>query len=322
MESKYKFSEDYKELCDLMAPILANYQNQAIFQFILQAIVTEGNRVWNENESDERFKVTKLEIPSADQTMIPVQVMEKQGEHRTDSPCLIYYHGGGWIFPFMVSHLRLVREYIERTCCKVVCVNYRLVPDFPFPKGLEDCYSTLLWTHENAQSLGIDPTRIVVGGDSAGGHYSAVVSLMARDKNGPAIAGQMMTYPATDARMDTESMKLFTDTPMWNAPMTELVYKLYLANGDFGMRPYFSPIEAESLKNLPRAYIEVADIDCLRDEGIEYAEALKAAGVDVQLHKTIETIHGFDYLTNPNKTIEESFMLRTAFLNSIWRDCQ
>jgi len=311
MQNKYRISDEFKAICEMMAPILAN--NQEVFQ----AIIAEGNRAWDSNESDEQIRVTKYEIQSADQAIIPVQVMEAAGASAVNAPCLIYYHGGGFVFPVLGSHLQLIREYIQRTACKVVCVNYRLAPNHPFPKPIEDCYSTLMWTHENAASLGIDSNRIAVGGDSAGGSFAAVMALMARDKNGPPIAGQMLIYPTTDARLQTESMKAFTDTPVWNAPMTDVVYKLYLQNGDFGMRSYASPAEADSLENLPRAYVEVAEFDPLRDEGIEYAEALKAAGIDTELYKTEGAVHGFDYILG-SQTVNDSLKRRAAFLNSVF----
>lgn len=311
MDYNNEYDEEYNELKKAMDPVLARDQ------MYTKAVIAIGKKVWNENCSDKDFKVSKYEISSQDGTLIEVQVTEKQDAQK-NAPCLVYYHGGGWLLPVMTAHLQLIKEYVSRTDCKVVCVDYRLIPEFAFPKALEDCYSALLWAHDNAKDLGINPENIVVGGDSAGAHFAAVISLVARDKKGPSIAGQMMMYPATDATMSSESMKNCIDTPMWNGPMTAVVYGQYLANGDFGMRSYVSPIEADHT-NLPKAYIEVTHVDPLRDEGIAYANALEKAGVDVELVRTKRTIHGFDYLAVPNDTIKQSFEKRANFLNSIWK---
>jgi acetyl esterase/lipase len=311
MKNKYPIHPDFNQICEMMEPVLANDQE------VLKAMIEEGYRVWNSNESDSQIRVTKYDIPSADGTPVPIQVLEKQGESESAAPCLVYYHGGGFVIPFLEFHFGLIREYILRTGCKAVCVNYRLAPEFPFPKPLEDCCAALLWTTEHAGELGIDPKRIVIGGDSAGGHFTAAVSMMARDKGMPAIAGQMLIYPATDTRLETDSMKSYTDTPVWNSVITAMVYQLYLKNGDCGMRSYVSPLEAESLENLPRAYVEVADFDALRDEGVLYAEALQRAGVTAELRRNEGTVHAFDYLPG-SAAREESLKERARFLNSVF----
>lgn len=315
MAYNYPISSDFDDVCQMMAPLLANEEGA------LEAIINLGQEAWNNNVTDDVIKVIKYKIPTVDNSSIDVHVMEKNGEEQKDAPCLVYYHGGGWVLPALSYHLDLIREYILRTSCKVVCANYRIAPKFPFPIPFEDCYSTLLWTVENAEKIGINPKKIALGGDSAGGNLTAAVSQKAVNENGPKIAGQMMIYPATDARMQTESMKKYVDTPVWNGPMTQLVYQLYLKNGDCGMRPYVSPMEAGSFAGLPKAYVEVAEYDCLRDEGLAYAEALKAAGVDVTIMDTKgkNTVHAFDYIPG-SKVITESLQKRAEFLLSAFGD--
>ncbi len=308
MTTKYAVSPDFEQLDQLMQPILTNDPNA------FPMFIAEGLKAWNGNVTDDKIKVTKYEIPSIDDEMIEVQVMELADKSDNQAPCLVYYHGGGWILPVLGFHIGLMREYIMRTSCKVVCVNYRIAPQHPFPVPFKDCYQTLLWVEANAAKIGIDTDRIVVGGDSAGGTLSTTVAMMARDNNGPRIAGQMLIYPATDARLNTESMVTFTDTPVWNGPITNVCYGLYLKNGDCGMREYVSPIEAESLAGLPQAYVEVAEFDPLRDEGINYAKALKAAGVSTRLNQTKSTTHAFDYIPG-SPIIEDSLIKRAEFLN-------
>lgn len=200
-------------------------------------------------------------------------------------------------------HVRLIREYTLGVGCKIVLVDYRIALDYPFPTCVEDCYSALKWVYENAESLNIDTNKIAVGGDSAGGNLSAVMSQMARDRKGPALCFQMLIYPTT-AIEETESMKLFDDTPVWNCNLSKLMWKVYLRNGDMGMRPYFAPIEAESLKDLPPAYVEVNEFDPLRDEGIEYANALTKNGVKVELVQLKGTVHAYDLIAESNITKE------------------
>lgn len=209
-------------------------------------------------------------------------------------PCLIYLHGGAFVLKSAAFHKRLICDYTSQTPCKVVFVDYRLAPQHPFPVAVEDCYAALNWVYQNAAEIGVAPQRIAVGGDSAGGALAAALCLMARDRKAPKIAFQMLIYPVTDARLNTKSMKEFSDTPLWNARQNEKMWKLYLKEGCPLERAYASPMEATSFYDLPSAYVEVAEYDCLRDEGILFAEALKKNGVPVELNQTKGTIHGFE----------------------------
>ncbi len=307
MTNKYPVNPDFQAVCDMMEPVLAGDQA------VIQAMIEQFFQEWKNNSSDEEIKVTKLSIPSSDGAQLEVQVMEPQADSKQPAPCLVYYHGGGFILPINPFQLALIREYIRGTSCKVVCVDYRLAPAVAFPTPVEDCYQTLLWTYQNAASLGIDPDKIVLGGDSAGGLFATVVALMARDKNGPKAAAQMLIYPTTDARLETESMKTFVDTPVWNAPITDMVYKLYLRDGNQGLLAYSSPMEADSVADLPPAYIEVTEFDCLRDDGLLYAKKLQEAGVATELRRTEGTVHAFDYALE-SKIVAESLVHRVQFL--------
>lgn len=209
-------------------------------------------------------------------------------------PCLVYYHGGGFFFGAGGYHYKYAQEYALKTPCKVIMVQYRLAPKHPHPTPSEDCYAALRWAFENADSLGIDKTRIGVGGDSAGGALAAAVCQMARDRNTDLPCLQMLIYPVTDRRMQTESNRKFTDTPMWNSKLSVKMWKGYVPNADAPDIAYASPMEAARFDNLPQAYVEVAEFDCLHDEGVAYAEAMRATGVDVSLNELQGTMHGFD----------------------------
>jgi acetyl esterase/lipase len=215
---------------------------------------------------------------------------------RTTAPAAIYdVHGGGFIIGsidiFDGQNARLAREL----GVVVVTVDYRLAPEHPYPAPLEDCYAGLVWTAENAGALGVDPARIAVHGESAGGGLCAALALLARDRGGPRIAFQYLGVPELDDRLDTPSMQAFTDTPIWNLPNAILSWDSYLGPGTRGtpdVPAYAAPARATDLAGLPPAYVSVMEFDPLRDEGIAYAQALMQAGVSVELHAFPGTFHG------------------------------
>ncbi|MDR0386840.1 MAG: alpha/beta hydrolase [Treponema sp.] len=208
-------------------------------------------------------------------------------------PCLLFIHGGAFALYAADYHKRLICEYSKKVNCKVVYIDYGLVPKYPFPYGLEDCYAAYKWIIENSNELKIDIEKIAVCGDSAGGALAAGLTQLIRDRKAPQLLFQMLIYPVIDIKQDTCSMKTYHDTPMWNSKLNSKMWRHYLVN--VHDRKYASPIETEDLSNLPGAYIEVAQFDCLHDEGLEYAEKLKKSGVEVTVNDTLGTIHGFDY---------------------------
>ncbi len=212
-----------------------------------------------------------------------------------NSPCLIYYHGGGFIFEGAAYHFRLCMEYAKRTPCKVIYVKYRLCPKHPFPIPQEDSYLAYKYICENAERLGIDKQRIGIGGDSAGGQISAIVALRAREDSYPVKPlFQLLIYPFLDMRNDSESAKKFSDTPMWNSSLSLRIYPLLNPNGISHSEHFLSPCEVSELGGLPRAYIQTAEFDCLRDDGALYHKRLSDAGVCSTLDETKGTMHGFD----------------------------
>ena len=233
------------------------------------------------------------------------------------APCLLYYHGGGFVLPAAPYHYSLAKEYAQRAHCKVLFVDYRLAPRFPFPTAPEDCYSAYVWATANAGALSIDTSRIAVAGDSAGGALATVVCLMAKERGQIMPCGQMLMYPVTGIGMETESMKKYTDTPMCNSRDAEKYDKLYRPDPSAGKVEYASPIQAESLAHLPAAYIETAEFDCLRDGGILYAERLQEFGVPVELHNTEGTMHGFDIVLD-SPIVRGCVDRRIAFLKKVF----
>ncbi|HEV2309349.1 MAG TPA: alpha/beta hydrolase [Acidimicrobiia bacterium] len=207
-------------------------------------------------------------------------------------PALLDIHGGGFVLGDISMQHGVAAILARRLDAVVATVEYRLAPEHPFPAGVEDCYAALRWMHGEASSLGIDTTRVAVGGQSAGGGLAAAVALLARDRGGPPLCFQLLGIPELDHRLETTSMRTFVDTPMWNRPNAVLSWRYYLGPDPGEVSPYASPAIAEDLHGLPPAYVTAMEFDPLRDEGILYALRLMEAGVPVELHTFPGTFHG------------------------------
>ena len=217
---------------------------------------------------------------------VPVRIYRPVGLDAT-VPCILHIHGGGFVVGNLDSELGSCLALCRGLGVVVVSVDYRLAPETPYPGGLEDCYAALGWVADNAQALSIDPQRVAVLGMSAGGGLGAATSLLARDRNGPAICFQYLGIPELDDRLDTASMRAFTDTPMWNRPNAELSWDAYLgeqfSRGGDDVPYHAAPARAEDLGGLPPAYISTMEFDPLRDEGVLYALKLMQAGIPLSL---------------------------------------
>jgi acetyl esterase len=177
--------------------------------------------------------------------------------------------------------------------CSVLSVDYRLAPEHKFPAAADDCYAATKWASEHAGELGIDPARIAVAGDSAGGNLAAVVALMARDRGGPSLVQQTLIYPVIHYNFDTASYRDNAEGYMLTTRMMRWFWGHYLASEKDGTNADASPLLAESVAGLPPALIITAEYDPLRDEGEAYADRLRAAGVDVICTRYDGEIHGF-----------------------------
>lgn len=209
------------------------------------------------------------------------------------APVLIYYHGGGWVFGDLDSHDAVCRAIANLVPCVVASVDYRLAPEAKFPAAVEDSYAAVEWIFANAVKLGIDPDRIAVGGDSAGGNLSAVISQMARDRTGPKLVYQLLIYPATDMRMNTASMEENAAGPLLTRASMDWFIGYYLRGEKDKTDPLASPLLASDLRGLPPAFIITAEADPLRDEGEDYGRKLAEAGVPVDVKRFAGMPHGF-----------------------------
>lgn len=225
---------------------------------------------------------------------IPIRIYTPAGEG--PFPALIYYHGGGWVIGDLETVDVPCRRIANRASCIVVSVDYRLAPEHKFPAAVEDAYAAVKWVADHAASIQVDPNRIAVGGDSAGGNLATVVSMMARDKGGPAIVQQILLYPVTHHSFDTNSYGENADGYFLTKATMMWFWSHYLRNEQDGKNPYASPLLADTLIGLPPALIITAGFDPLRDEGEAYAERLKSAGVDVEMTRYDSMIHGFCWM--------------------------
>ncbi len=228
----------------------------------------------------------------------PVRVRIYAPRERAEeaAPAMVFIHGGGFIVGQIEMGDALLSSLAENMGVVSVSVDYRLAPENPYPAGVEDCYAALAWTAEHADELGIDPSRIAVGGESAGGGLSAAVALLARDRGGPALCLQYLGIPELDDRLETTSMRQFVDTPGWSRDKAVISWDFYLGEahrpGGADVPIYAAPARAEDLSGLPPALVMVCEFDPLRDEGLAYAAKLVQAGVPVGLHMYPGTFHG------------------------------
>ncbi|HSA49038.1 MAG TPA: alpha/beta hydrolase [Yinghuangia sp.] len=210
-------------------------------------------------------------------------------------PAVYDIHGGGFVLGSVEMSHQGNLELCRALGAVVAAVDYRLAPEHPFPAALEDCHAGLAWFVAEAPRLGVDPTRVALHGQSAGAGLAAGLTLMARDRGGPSVCFQYLGMPELDDRLDTPSMRAFTDTPVWDRGKAEISWDSYLGPGRRGgddVPAYAAPARAKDLAGLPPAYISVMEFDPLRDEGIAYAQALLASGVGTELHLYPGTFHG------------------------------
>jgi acetyl esterase/lipase len=239
--------------------------------------------------------VATYETSGADGASIPMTLFAPAGAP-TDG-LVLYIHGGGMIMGSVDEYVPVLRFLASRSKTALLAVDYRLAPEHPHPAPVDDCYAALRWAAENAPSLGYDPARIAIAGDSAGGGLTAATALLARDRGGPPVKLQVLIYPMLDDR---------TVSPPANGP-SELTWSyadnatgwgalLGSSAGAEQVSPYAAPARAESLVGLPPAYVMVGTLDIFRDEDIEYAARLAASGVPTELHVYPSAPHAFDML--------------------------
>ena len=210
-----------------------------------------------------------------------------------------YFHGGGFVVGDLETHDGLCRLLANEASVRVIAVDYRLAPEHPFPAAYDDAVAALRHIAANASELGVDATRIAVGGDSAGGALAAEVAQHARDAGGLRIAYQLLLFPVTQIGEETPSLRANATGYLLERAWLEWCYAHYAPSGTDLKDARLSPLHAESLAGLPPAYVMLAGYDPLHDEGADYAKKLREAGVAVKLADYPDLVHDFIYLTAP-----------------------
>jgi acetyl esterase/lipase len=223
---------------------------------------------------------------------LPVRVYRPHGARSGPLPLVVNFHGGGWTIGSLDMADWLCSNVAVALPAVVVSVDYRLAPQHRWPVAAEDCYAALVDVAGRAGELGADPDRLAVMGDSAGGNLAAVVSLMSRDRSGPAIGFQGLLYPATDLTLGSPSIEANAHAPILTKDDV-LAFRNHYLGGQDPQQPYASPLFAADHRGLPRALVQVAEHDPIRDDGLRYADALRAAGVPVRTTEYVGMPHGY-----------------------------
>ncbi|OJU85920.1 MAG: hypothetical protein BGO11_17010 [Solirubrobacterales bacterium 70-9] len=247
-------------------------------------------------------EIRKVDIPGPGGRLPARLYVAEPSPAGEPAPLLVYYHGGGWVIGDLDVYDDVFRLLAATSGCRVLGVDYRLAPEHPFPEPLEDAFAAFQWAASNGESLGADPARIAVGGDSAGGNMAAVISHRARDGGGPQPAMQLLIYPVTDSADDTRSRHLFSEGYILTRADMEKFEAAYLPPGTDATDQRISVLQCPDLRGLPTAYVATAGFDPLRDEGEAYALKMRDCGVRVALRRHPGLIHTFVNQTSINRT--------------------
>ena len=258
-----------------------------IFQVISLRLTTIPKDVTNKNITIKGHKGLKFKV----EIFEPSNVTEKL-------PCIIYVHGGAFSYKASAHHKKLACIYAMKAKCRVYFPDYHLTPKYPYPAAYDDVLALYKYIMENSEKLGIDNEKIGMAGDSAGASIAALICNNYEHEGLKQPCFQMLVYPLTDINMQTDSMKKFSDTPLWNSKNNRRMWLYYCTNLKGEDAYGASPMHSSLPQIIPDAYIETAEYDCLHDEGILYGKKLQEAGANVEINETIGTIHGYDFALN------------------------
>jgi acetyl esterase/lipase len=244
-----------------------------------------------------QLRIEERTVSYGDLTDIPVRIYWPPIGADEGLPVVVFYHGGGWCLGDLDTHDAVARAHVVGAQAIVVSVGYRLAPEHPFPAGIDDSWAALRWVGEHAAELGGDPSRIAVAGDSAGGNIAAVMAQLARDNDAPPLVFQLLWYPSTTANLSLPSFLENADAPVLDRDVIDAFMQWYIPGVDITehatLPATLAPVNAADLSGLPPAFIGTAEHDPLRDDGAEYAELLRAAGVSAELCNEPHMVHGY-----------------------------
>lgn len=257
-------------------------------------------------------------IPGYGGDEIEVTVIQPVGRTGT-GPGIFHTHGGGMIIGDRWTGVTAFFDAIVRFNAVFVTVEYRLAPEFPDPVPVEDCYAGLVWTAEHADELAIDPDRLIIAGGSAGGGLAAGVALLARDRQGPRLAAQMLMYPMLDDRDQSVSTTQIDGEGVWDRGSNILGWSALLGDrrGTDDVSIYAAPARATDLSGLPPAFIDCGSAEVFRDEDVAYATTIWAAGGQAELHVWPGGFHGFEGFVPQARLAQEMVGARERWLDRI-----
>lgn len=263
----------------------------------------------------------ELSIAAADGATLPLSVFRPAGNAAEAAPCIYWLHGGGMVMGDRFANLDIPLDWLERFGAVVVTLDYRLAPEAQGITPVEDCYSGLAWIAGHATELGIDPTRLIVAGISAGGGLTAGMVLMARDRGGPAIAAQVLICPMLDHRNDSVSSRQYAEGPATSTRAANSFGWEALLGTATAVSPYASPALAADLGGLPPSFIDTGSAELFRDEDAAFASRIWAAGGAAELHVWPGGFHGFDALFPAARLSLVARETRSAWLGRILTSC-
>ncbi|GAB7006904.1 alpha/beta hydrolase [Nocardioides sp. AN3] len=250
-------------------------------------------------EREGRFEVTEVGVLSGT-TTIPLVVCRPTGRDGEELPAVYFVHGGGMVMGSNRLGLDQALDWAEELGLVVVSVEYRLAPEFPYPAAIEDCYAGLAWVAESGSAIGVDRDRIILAGESGGGGLAASLAILARDRGGPMVLGQVLMAPMLDNRNDTLSSHHMAGLGIWDRISNETGWRALLGDAQGGpdVSPYAAAARAEDLGQLPVTFLDVGSAETFRDEVVTFASGIWAAGGDAELHVWPGGFHAF-YLDLP-----------------------
>lgn len=275
---------------------------------------------WGSEDFAERGLTSRdVTVPGYDGYDMVMTVIQRQ-DHTGTGPGIYHTHGGGMVAGDRFSALSQTIPWVIEHDAVLVTVEYRLAPEHPDPYPVEDCYAGLVWTAEHADELGIDPGRLIIAGQSAGGGIAAGVALLARDRGGPTLAGQALLYPMLDDRDQTVSTKQIDGVGLWDRGSNKMGWTALLGDrrGTDDVSIYAAPARATDLSGLPSTFIDCGSAEVFRDEDVAYASKLWEAGVEAELHVWPGGYHGFDLIAPHSGLTQEMTRARAGWAARIF----
>lgn len=313
-KKKYHYNE---ELAQPAGSINCNRRNPLIALKERQSILRAKKEV-NDYVPPDDIKLDKIRYRSHDSAEIVCYVLSPKTESVHKAPCMIYYHGGGFMMPLQGMMLHNAAYYARHTGCSVFLPEYRYAPKATCTTTIADCFCLVPHIREHAEEYQIDMDKLILYGDSAGAALAAGVTHLMRDRKIPKAAGQMLIYPVTDCHSERHiSVDLYRDA-VWPKKSNAYMWKLYLKGADADSIKLAAPLNMEDFTGLPPAYVEPQEIDILCDEGIAYAEKLKKQGSLVEVNIIPGSYHGFDFDHN-SPLVQRVLAHRCNMIRYFWR---